>query len=217
VALNSTLLVLSALLWHAATRRPDPAPQPAADAALPNADKLSSAIDAAVARYGEVLDNDRTTLRGLLEDAQTQAYQQRLGSVRCSDIMQRDVQTARPDESVAEAQQRLAAHGIKALPVIDKHQQVVGIVTAADLRTDPDAAPSAMRESATPVAARMTRQVRVVSETRHLSELIPLFAGSGHHHIPVIDDAARLVGMITQSDVMRALHRPAEPNGPPSA
>ncbi|MGC8508753.1 MAG: CBS domain-containing protein, partial [Thiomonas sp.] len=81
---------------------------------------------------------------------------------------------------------------------------------AADLRTHPDAAPSAVRESATPVAARMTRQVQVVSETRHLSELIPLFASSGHHHIPVIDDAARLVGMITQSDVMRALHRPAQ-------
>ena len=207
VALNSALLVVSALLWHAATRRPHPAPQPAADAALPSADELSSAIDAAVARYGEVLDIDRATLRGLLEDAQTQAYQQRLDSVRCSDIMQRDVQFARPDESVAEAQLRLEEYGIKALPVIDKHRQVVGIVTAADLRTHPDAAPSAVRESATPVAARMTRQVRVVSATRHLSELIPLFAGTGHHHVPVIDDAARLVGMITQSDVMRALHR----------
>ncbi|OYV33282.1 MAG: HPP family protein, partial [Thiomonas sp. 20-64-5] len=210
VALNSALLVLGAMSWHAATRRPHPAPQPAADAVLPNADELSSAIDAAVARYGEVLDIDRTTLRGLLEDAQTQAYQQRLDSVRCSDIMRRDVQSARPDESVAQALLRLEEHGIKALPVIDKHRQVIGIVTAADLRIDPDAAPSAMRESAMPVAARMTRQVRVVSETRHLSELIPLFAGSGHHHIPVIDASARLVGMITQSDVMRALHRPSQ-------
>ncbi|MDE1978500.1 MAG: HPP family protein [Betaproteobacteria bacterium] len=214
VALNSALLVLCALLWHAATRRPHPAPQPAADAVLPNADELSSAIDAAVARYGEVLDIDRATLRGLLEDAQTQAYQQRLDSVRCSDIMQRDVQTARPDDSVADALHRLEEHGIKALPVIDAQRQVIGIVTAADLRTDPDAAPSAMRESATPVAARMTRRVQVVSAARHLSELIPLFAGSGHHHIPVVDDAARLVGMITQSDVMRALHRPAQQGHP---
>ena len=212
VALNSALLVASALLWHAATRRPHPAPQPAADAVLPNADELSSAIDAAVARYGEVLDIDRDTLRRLLEDAQTQAYHQRLDSVRCADIMQRDVQFARPDESVEQAQQRLEEHGIKALPVIDRHGHVIGIVTAADLRLHPDAAPSAMRESATPVAARMTRQVRVVSETRHLAELIPLFAGSGHHHIPVIDASARLVGMITQSDVMRALHR--RPDGP---
>ena len=207
VAVNSALLVGSALLWHAATRRTHPAPAASADAMLPNTDDLSSAIDAAVARYGEVLDIDRTTLRNLLEEAQTQAYHQRLDTVSCADIMQRDVQAARPDESVAEAQNRLIEHGIKALPVIDRHRQVVGIVTAADLRLDPENAPSAMRESSTPVAARMTRQVRVVSETRHLSELIPLFASSGHHHLPVIDASARLVGMITQSDVMRALHR----------
>jgi CBS domain-containing membrane protein len=210
VALNSALLVLGALSWHAATRRPHPAPQPADDAVLPNADELSSALDAAVTRYGEVLDIDRATLRDLLADAQVRAYHHRIDSVRCSDIMQRNVQSAGPDESVADAQRRLEEHGIKALPVIDSQHQVIGIVTAADLRTHPDAAPSAVRESATPVAARMTRQVQVVSETRHLSELIPLFASSGHHHIPVIDDAARLVGMITQSDVMRALHRPAQ-------
>ncbi|MGC9163537.1 MAG: HPP family protein [Thiomonas sp.] len=210
VAMNSALLVLGAQLWHAATRRPHPAPMPAADAMLPHADELASAIDAAVEHYGEVLDIDRATLRNLLEEAQTRAYRQRLDNVRCSDIMQRDVQTARPDESVAQALQRLEEHGIKALPVIDADRRIIGIVTAADLRTDPDAARSAMRASTTPVAARMTRQVQVVSQSRHLSELIPLFVSSGHHHIPVIDDAARLVGMITQSDVMRALHRPAQ-------
>ncbi|CUA94523.1 HPP family protein [Thiomonas bhubaneswarensis] len=219
VALNSALLVAAAWLWHAATRRPHPAPPEAAEAMLPNTDDLSSAIDAAVTRYGEVLDIDRTTLRNLLEEAQTQAYRQRLDAVSCADIMQREVQVARPDESVAEAQDRLIEHGIKALPVIDRHRQVVGIVTAADLRLNPEGAPSAMLESSTPVAARMTRQVRVVSQTRHLSELIPLFASSGHHHLPVIDASARLVGMITQSDVMRALHRTpqANPTAPPSA
>ncbi len=206
VALNSALLVGAALLWHAATRRAHPAAQPVPEALLPNTDDLSSAIDAAVARYGEVLDIDRATLRGLLEDAQTEAYRQRLNAVSCADIMQHEVQFARPDDTLADAQNRLTEHGIKALPVIDKNRQVVGIVTAADLRPDPDSAPSAMRESSAPVAARMTRQVRVVSETRHLSELIPLFASSGHHHLPVIDASARLVGMITQSDVMQALH-----------
>lgn len=209
VAMNSALLVLSAQRWHAVTRRPHHAPMPADDAVLPHADELASAIDTAVEHYGEVLDIDRATLRNLLEQAQTRAYRQRLDSVRCCDIMQRDVQTARPDESVALALRRLEEHAIKALPVIDADHLVIGIVTAADLRTDPDAARSTLRASTTPVAARMTRQAQAVSQSRHLSELIALFASSGHHHIPVIDDNARLVGMITQSDVMRALHRPA--------
>lgn len=53
----------------------------------------------------------------------------------------------------------------------------------------------------------MTRQVRVASEHRHLVDLIPLFGSSGHHHIPIVDAAERLVGIVTQSDVVAALGR----------
>jgi CBS domain-containing membrane protein len=53
----------------------------------------------------------------------------------------------------------------------------------------------------------MTRQVRVASVNRHLAELIPLFGSTGHHHIPVIGEGDRLVGIITQSDVVAALAR----------
>ena len=51
----------------------------------------------------------------------------------------------------------------------------------------------------------MTRQVRVASADRHLAELVPLFADTGHHHIPIIDAEQRLVGIITQSDLVAAL------------
>ncbi len=53
----------------------------------------------------------------------------------------------------------------------------------------------------------MTRRVRVASSDRHLSELIPLFAGSGHHHLPIVDAGGHLVGVLTQSDVVAALCR----------
>jgi CBS-domain-containing membrane protein len=53
----------------------------------------------------------------------------------------------------------------------------------------------------------MTRQVRVTCADRPLAELVPLFADTGHHHIPVIDGEQRLVGILTQSDLVRALSR----------
>ena len=53
----------------------------------------------------------------------------------------------------------------------------------------------------------MTRKVRVASVDRHLAELIPLFGGGGHHHIPIIDAGGRLVGVIAPSDVVAALCR----------
>ena len=53
----------------------------------------------------------------------------------------------------------------------------------------------------------MARQARVASEDRLLADLVPVFADDGHHHIPVIDGEQRLAGMITQTDLVRALYR----------
>ena len=59
----------------------------------------------------------------------------------------------------------------------------------------------------------MTRKVRVVSVDRHLAELIPLFGSAGHHHIPIVDVAGRLGGIVPQSDVVAALSRPDTASG----
>ena len=42
---------------------------------------------------------------------------------------------------------------------------------------------------------------------RPVIDLVPLFSERGHHHIPIIDAERRLVGMITQSDLVKALYR----------
>ena len=58
------------------------------------------------------------------------------------------------------------------------------------------------------VGTIMTRQVRVASMHRCLSQLIPLFGSTGHHPIPIIDADDQLVGVVTQSDVVAALSQP---------
>ena len=57
----------------------------------------------------------------------------------------------------------------------------------------------------------MTPEVNVADMQRHLVDLLPLFASTGHHHIPIVDAEQRLVGMITQSDLVAALGRAADP------
>jgi CBS domain-containing membrane protein len=61
----------------------------------------------------------------------------------------------------------------------------------------------------------MTRRVRVARPGQPLVELVELFSDGGLHHLPVVDGALRVVGMITQSDVVAALfkasHRPPTP------
>ena len=109
----------------------------------------------------------------------------------------------------------MQTHRIKALPVVDKNQQLVGIVSLPDVvgHVPTQAMPATDAGSEVTVAKIMTRRVRVASEDSMLVDLVPLFSQYGHHHLPVLDGHNRLVGILTQSDMVRALFRAAAPEG----
>jgi CBS domain-containing membrane protein len=203
VAVNAVLLVAAGLAWNNLTRRPYPSrpatPRPQAT--------IEADLDAVLARHNRVLDISRDELKALLEDTQLQAYQRRLADIRCGDIMSRQLITIGHATPVDEAWPLFRAHRIKALPVVDAQGGLVGIVTPADFTRLQG--PAATDPAGRRVGQIMTRQVRVAGVDRHLVDLIPLFGSTGHHHIPFVDDGQRLVGMLTQSDVVAALCRPA--------
>lgn len=195
VLLNALLMTAAGLVFNPLTGRAYPH-RPAPAPTEPDARDEDTALDAVLARYNRVLDIGRDELRQLLHDARWQAHRQQLERLRCADIMSRELVTAVRDTPVSQALVQLSQHRIKALPVLDAHGALAGIVTRADL----------LRAGDTDrVADVMTRRVRVAGEQRHLAELIPLFASTGHHHIPIVNDQGLLVGMVTQSDVVAAL------------
>lgn len=206
VLLNSVLLVLSAVLYNTLTGRryphvqaaPAPAPPPRGGARFTAAD-----LDAALAHYNQVLDVPRDDLESLLHEAEAAAYQRNLGTLRCGDIMSRDPAAVGPATPAAQARTLMRERGVKALPVVDAARHIVGIVTLADFVR----APAAER-----IADLMTRRVRVASEALHVIELLPLFSEGGHHHLPIVDERQHLVGIVTQSDLVRALHRAVRPD-----
>lgn len=221
VLLNSLLLVLAGMLYNSLTGRPYPH-RPAAPAATAIEDDL----DAVLARHNQVLDISRDELRALIEDTQLQGYQRRLAKLRCGDIMSREPITVSHRTPLAEAWPLFRTHRIKALPVIDANQEVIGIVTPADFMRAAEPKPESSLDlrlrrlrdwtlrpgNGLPerVGDIMSRQVRVASVDRHLAELIPVFGSTGHHHIPIVDAERKLVGMLTQSDVVAALCRSGE-------
>ena len=208
VLANAVLLVAAGIAYNHATRRayPHMQPAPVAGAAREADDEpVDADLDAIIARYNQVLDISRDDLKALLEDTQLRAYQRKLANIRCSDIMSRQLITVNAGTPLPVALALFREHRIKALPVVDTAGAIVGIVTPADFVR--------AAASAAVVGQIMTRKVRVASVDRHLVELIPLFGSSGHHHIPIVDTGGRLVGIITQSDVVAALCRP----GPPPA
>ena len=53
----------------------------------------------------------------------------------------------------------------------------------------------------------MTPSVICVTPSTSLSELVQQLSAYGLHHMPVVDDSRRVVGMVTHSDVTAALYR----------
>jgi CBS domain-containing membrane protein len=226
VLTNSILLVAAGIAYNRATSRRYPHPQQ--EAATPQEPRGgaidTSDLEAALARYNQVVDLPSDDLQALLHDAEMHAYQRRLGSLRCADVMSRDLTSVEFGTSLEEAWALMRRRRIKALPVIDRARRVVGIVTLSDFMREAELdlhrgfdakllrlvrrVTTTHSDKAEVVGQIMTRQVRVASMERPLAELVPLFASTGHHHVPVIDAEQRIVGMLTQSDVVAALCTP---------
>lgn len=220
VALNSLLIVLVGLVYNNLTHRAYPHRQLPPAAAPSSADKD---LDAVLKDYNQVLDISRDDLEMLLSELRARSHQRTLNEVRCADIMSTNLATVEFGDSLQDAWTLLHQRRIKALPVVDKSFRVVGIVTQADFMRAADLnlhaalgdklkkalrSTPGMRSSKPEVVGQiMTRQVRVAGKEKPLADLLPLFASTGHHHIPIIDGDQRLVGMVTQSDLVAVLGR----------
>ena len=231
VLANSALLVLAGMVYNSLTGRPYPHTQATpTPSATPIGSRFSAAdLDAALAHYNQVLDISRDDLETLLHGAESAAYSRNLGQLRCADVMSREPISVQFGTPLNEAWELMRTRKIKALPVTDRAQRIAGIVTVADFMRSVDLdnheglgqkLRALMRRSGATHTDRpevvgqiMTRKVQVASVDRFLIELAPLFSEKGHHHIPIIDSEQRLVGIITQSDLVRALYRAVQPAG----
>ncbi|RYF80859.1 MAG: HPP family protein [Comamonadaceae bacterium] len=232
VLTNSALLVLAGVVYNSLTGRPYPHRQRAAPAAVgPQSSSFTRAdFDAALAHYNQVLDISHDDLEGLLRDAQLASWHRTLGELRCQDVMSTRLVTAEFGTSLADAWHLLRTHRIKALPVIDRGGRLIGIVTLADfvrhtlgesrsveglgMRLRVLLRPNGRTHSRKPevVGQLMCATVSSARPEQRVVDLIPLFSEAGHHHLPIVDEQQRAVGILTQSDLVRVLYRAARPD-----
>ena len=125
------------------------------------------------------------------------------------------------DSPLDQAWNILRKRHVKALPVIDGARRVLGIITLEDflksaavdfhqtfgqrIRGFMRTAVPGLNSFPNAVGQVMSKPVRVISEDRNMLDLAEIFCGDGHHHIPVINDIRQLVGIITQSDFVKAI------------
>ena len=221
VALDSALLLLAALAFNVATRRRYPHralahPHPHLTRDEPPSARLgltSADLDSALKARGELLDVSKDDLEQLFLEAEHQAHRRRFGDIRCEDIMSRDVVTVQPSTPAEQAWQLMMRHAVKALPVLDAGRTLCGIVTMHDFFVGRAAGHDAARGAALGIAAPvrvadvMSDRVKTARPQQSVVDLVAAFSDGGRHHLPVVDEQRRLLGMVTQSDMVGALFR----------
>jgi CBS domain-containing membrane protein len=223
IAIQSAALLAAALAYHAATghRYPHTGRQnrsaPADDTSRGGFTRAD--VDVVLKRRGEMLDIDPDDLESLLRETQLQAFSRSFNELSCEDIMSRHVVTVSATTRATTAWGLLKRNKVKALPVIDTDKTLIGIVTRTDLvdkRVFSKFAPlTALIDGWLRGDARrpptvgnvMSTEVRTIAATAPITDLVPMFAHHGHHHIPVLDAAGHLIGMITQVDLISGLYR----------
>jgi IMP dehydrogenase len=110
--------------------------------------------------------------------------------------------TLAPTATVGEARERMAAHGVGGLPIVEADGRLVGLVTTRDLLFAPD--PTA------PVATRMTPRERLVTAPAHtdLESARALLDRHRLEKLPLVDASGRLAGLITTKDIVASLRFP---------
>ncbi|PPK70943.1 CBS domain-containing protein [Actinokineospora auranticolor] len=138
-----------------------------------------------------------------------------------AEVMSRDPATARVDTGFAELVRLMAARSVSALPVLDEDGRVLGVVSEADLlakesvQERPHAISALLRRHAERVRARGTTAGELMSSpavTIAPEATIPhgarMMVDRRVKLLPVIDPDARLLGVVSRSDLLKMFSRP---------
>ena len=126
--------------------------------------------------------------------------------------MTSEVITITGDASIFDAQEKMAKHQIRHLPVIDEDYTLVGIVTDRDIRSalpyslfkDPGSAAERAKVETLKIKDIMTRDPMAISPADTIQDALLLIQQKRVGAFPVVDENRKLKGIISVRDLLRA-------------
>lgn len=127
-----------------------------------------------------------------------------------SELMRTDVRTIASHATLAEAVQTMADAHVSGLPVVDRSGRVVGVLTTTDVlqaqaEHDDRRARTALFER-TEVAELMSTPAQTIATTESVRAAAQRMLEAEVHRLFVVD-GDRLVGVLSQTDIARAVGR----------
>ncbi len=172
-----------------------------------------------------VVVDDEGRLKGIVTKADLEswyAYRKR-GAYKVNDFMTRNPLTVRPSHSIFLATSLMTKHEISRLVVVDDENKPIGVVTLTDATVLSDLLkPARVLKEGRPIFVKglialpksvhlltvgdvMTAGPLTANESEDLASAATLMAKHRISGLPVVDDAGKLVGIITKSDITRAV------------
>lgn len=228
VAINSLLLLGIALIYNNLTGRTYPPASASEKAAVPTQMHYQFGfreedLNAALQQFDQIIDINRDNLKQLLEQTELNAYRRKLGEIQCFKIMSPATFSLEYGHRLEDAWEKLRQCPYPAIPVVNKANRVIGLLSHDDFMRH------AKPESFSHVESRFKQLIRrshrthsnqpevvgqimstpavTIQHDAHIVHIIPLITTHALHVIPVVDDEKRLVGILSQTDVINALYR----------
>lgn len=125
-----------------------------------------------------------------------------------AELMRTDLKAVNPDDTIEEAVILLADGHVSALPVVDPRGRLIGVLSTTDvLQAEADCESSAERDRLfehTTVREIMTsRPITVLPDTEVREAALQMLYLDIHRVF--VEDEGKLVGVLSQSDVVRAV------------
>lgn len=116
-------------------------------------------------------------------------------------LMTREVESARPDDTLAAAAAVMWRRDCGVVPVVEEGGQVVGVITDRDICMALSL--RGQRAAEVRVAEVMARGVETCTPVDDLGEALEAMARRQVRRLPVVDSRGRLVGLLSLNDVIR--------------
>ncbi|WP_198264647.1 HPP family protein [sulfur-oxidizing endosymbiont of Gigantopelta aegis] len=147
-------------------------------------------------------------------------HKKKMGEILCRDIMTSNVISVDYDTDIEQVWELLVEYRVHAFPVIDRVGHVLGVISMDDflnqikvnfkssiisqlsefiLKTD-----GSKTEKPEFAGHLMTKPAITINEKQHILDLFELFYSHQIHHLPVINEHYKLVGIITPKDLLLA-------------
>jgi CBS domain-containing protein len=118
---------------------------------------------------------------------------------RAADVMSTNVVRVHPDDSLQHAARMMAGYDCGALPVVDRNNRLIGMITDRDIAVRGVAD---MRDAGRmPVGSVMTDEAFACHAGDSLYDCMRAMARHQVRRIPIVDGRDRVVGIVSQADI----------------